>query len=221
MSFSFKPIEDVIDPILIPEFDICSGQSGTFCMMRLQCKGNIVADIDHGPRTTDICHYDLCLNAVEKAVGNNVDILITPEYSIPIKLVTEILNNISLQPRSRKVFCLSCEAIKIDEFRCLISSWEELGVYVVKDSLENTVCERMFVNVLLYLFKLNDNKLCIVPQLKTQHMADPFLKCEAAGLSLGSTIYIFGHNKTNCFCSIICADCLNGEIHRQQFQSAR
>ena len=113
MSFSFKPIEDVIDPILIPEFDICSGQSGTFCMMRLQCKGNIVADIDHGPRTTDICHYDLCLNAVEKAVGNNVDILITPEYSIPIKLVTEILNNISIKyVRDEKTITTSIKPLK-------------------------------------------------------------------------------------------------------------
>lgn len=218
LPVNFKVIEDILNIDIIPEFDICSRKSGTFSMMRLQCKANIIADLVNGVRSEEQSHYNLCINAINKAIENNSDILITPEYSIPLKLVTKIVQDSNLQPKSHKIFCLSCGATTVQAFRNLLDAWETDGAYVVRYALDNNAQEKKFVNALIYVFKLSNSKLCILPQLKTKYMADPFLKCEAGGLTLGSTIYVFGRDNPNRFCSLICADVLNDEIDRTQFQ---
>ncbi|MEL7568472.1 MAG: hypothetical protein AAGU27_26860 [Dehalobacterium sp.] len=217
MSLKFTFLEDVLDTDLIPEFSICSDQADIFSMTRLQCSGNLSADTISGPRPIDPKHRCLCFTAILQAINNNSDILVTPEYSIPLDVITTIVRNSDLQPSPRKVFAFCCEAATVNEFKQLIALWETMGAHVVKHSIETEVIEKHFINALIYIFRLSNCQLCLVPQLKTKHMADKFLQCEGSGLSLGSTIFVFGRNSRNRFCSLICADSLHHEINKQHF----
>ena len=210
-------IEDIIDQTNFPQFDICSTQSDTFCMTRLQCMGSMIADSKCGPHSTDPQHLNLCINTIQIAIQSKSDILVTPEYSIPLKLITLIAHDESLQPRQKKIFCLSCEAATLTQFTDLMNELEASGATVEQHALNTDVQENNFVNALVYVFKLKNDQLCFVPQLKTKHSRDRLLECEADGLTLGSTIYVFGKNSPNQFCALICADSLHNEISRNFF----
>lgn len=208
---TFKYIEDLIEKKeLIPEFDACSEYSQTFSLMRLQCKGNIYYDEINGPTISDKNHLLLCTETIKLARLAKSDILLTPEYSIPYSIIDEIIENKDgdLRPEQNKLWCLCCQACKIDEFRAMLNRWKTKGALLIENAV-NDIAVNSFVDVMLYVFCLKDNSICIVPQLKTHPMADGELKGEQNGMCLGKLIYKIGKDKPNQLCTIICADSLN------------
>ena len=209
----FKYIEDLFqeeDVELIPHFDFCQGTPPMFTLMRLQSKLNIVYDEINGPVINDDNYNLLCRQAIKLAKSENVDIFITPEYAVPFSIIDEIATDTTdeLRPSKRKIWCLCCEGIELSKFKKAIDRWEELGIRVLKDVLNNIITSN-FVDTLIYIFKLENNTLCFVPQLKTIPMSDKNLECEARGMTCGETIYRIGKGKVNQLCTIICADALN------------
>lgn len=211
MSVHFKYVEEYLNEELLPEFDVCETTRSVFSLLRLQCKGKLTADSVRGASFNDKKHDSLCRKALKRARVKNADVFITPEYSIAPELIDEIISQRNLQPPYGKIWCLACQGETVNDFEERVAEWEHRGAHVIKACLEYASLQN-FVAPLVYVFRLNNNKICLIPQLKSIPMADRNLSCEGAGLSLGKTIFIFGRNKPNQLCSIICADSMNYEI---------
>jgi hypothetical protein len=205
-----KPVEQVIDRELIPRFPFLDRTTSHFRLLRLQCRGDLIADSEHGVRLENETHYELCKSTLSKARDIGADILLTPEYSIPWGLIEEVIRNPGLQPKRDTLWCLCCQGIPSNKFLDVLGSWEPHFVV-----LPSRVRYQNFVNVLLYIFQsTEEGKLIIIPQLKMQPMRDATLSHEAAGLTKGEIVYKFGHDLSNQLCSIICADAYNDELKR-------
>lgn len=209
----FKYIEDLFkgeDAELIPEFDVCEGSPQIFNLMRLQCKFNIEYDDITGPVVNDINHKILCREAMKIAKSEQVDVFITPEYSIPYSIIDEIVedNKELMRPERGKIWCLCCEGCTLDSLKNSLNKWEGLGIRIIRDAIDSVI-SNSFVDALIYIFRLGDNTLCFVPQLKTYPMADRDLNCEENGMCCGQIVFKIGKNKANKLLTIICADALN------------
>lgn len=204
MSIKLKPIEEAIEHHLVPKFRFLDENTDSFKLLRLQCKGALIADAQQGARLEDVkSHNDLCKSTLHMAYSNRVDILMTPEYSFPMELVDDILTNPGLKPRPGALWCLACQGVSWDYFIDCLGKWGDFA-YVVQPSVANY---ESFVNVLLYVFQSTQNgKLVIIPQLKIQPMRDINFNHEGSGLTTGDVIYQFGREQPNQLCSIICAD---------------
>lgn len=134
-----------------------------------------------------------------------MELLLTPEYCIPPALITELLEDESLQPLPGALWVLACEGMSLDDYNDHIMRWRdasEMGLGAVVGNHEND-----FVNFILYVFRSADgSKLCLVPQWKMQRMSDRHFICEGAGLSVGNKVVVFGETTTNQLFSILCAD---------------
>ncbi|AOZ92426.1 hypothetical protein [Paenibacillus crassostreae] len=213
MTITYKFIEDCFQSIEneeIPQFDLCKNDSATFTVLKLQCKGNIIASPEEGPRFENSDYtINLFPDALRLAKTKNVDLFLTPEYSIPLNIIEQIISTESMHPPLGKLWCICTQGIEVDVFDQFIKDLKgNAKLVVITDAAEN-YSKRFFVNSLFYIFKLTSGKLCITPQLKTKSMADRSLECEEVGLSLGSIIYRFGRNQPNQLISLICADSLN------------
>lgn len=213
MNDKFIYVEDIIaekiGPVC-PEFDVCNGNPYVFTLLRPQFCGEFEYDETNGPVICDETFNELCEDLIKKAKYENVDILITPEYCISLDLITKIISDTSesLKPSLGKIWCLCCQGAKYYDFLRYLDRFEELGAKVIRLAVE-TATIKNFVNALIYVFMLTDGSICILPQLKTQIMADRDLLCEGMGMSVGNIVYKFGKECPNQLCTIICADALN------------
>ena len=213
MNDKFIYVEDIIEKSIgpvYPEFDVCKGNPYTFTLMRPQFFATFEYDETNGPVIYDEAFDQLCEDLIKKAKYENVDVLITPEYCISLDIITKIVSDTSdsLKPNLGKIWCLCCQGTKYDIFLQYLNKFEELGAKVVRYAVE-TATIKSFVNSLIYVFRLTDGSICILPQLKTQIMADRDLLCEGMGMSVGKVVYKFGKECPNQLCTIICADALN------------
>lgn len=214
MTITMLPIEKCFSETeigIIPTFDFLDTESPDFRFMRMQPKGHLTADSLTGVKSSDPSHLDKCREALSIAHTENVDLFMTPEYSIPIILIKEIINNQRLQPPPKKLWCLCCEGITYEEFNENLNQWSDY-VYLGKRSLDD-ITINSFVGVMLYIFQSQEgDKICIVPQSKFQPMREDLHLCERIGLSRGKHIVLFGEQLQNRLASIICADAYHPDI---------
>lgn len=213
MSDNFVYVEDIVAEKfgqICPQFDVCNGNPYVFTLMRPQFCTTFIYDEINGPVINDTTFNQICEDLIRKAKIENVDVLITPEYCIPLDLIDKMISDPSksLIPELGKIWCLCCQGTKYEDFIQYLSKFEELGTKVISFSFDNAI-KNKFVNALIYIFLLTDGSLCVLPQLKTQIMGDRDLLCEGIGMSIGKVIYKFGKNSLNQLCTIICADSLN------------
>lgn len=219
-NFRYIFLEDLLgDKLVIP--DVCCDNPQGFKLMRLQCKGTMQVDHNEGILVNNTEHEILCLKMLELARNCNADLLLTPEYSFPLHLIDLIIDNMKLQPKRGKIWCLACQSASCKSFRDTISGWKNKGALVLTESLD-TCSEVRFINALVYILLLDDGQICIIPQLKTYPMSDKDFIGEQSGLSIGRTIFLIGQSQTNMFCALLCADVLNDRCinHQALFHSA-
>ncbi|KIL42307.1 hypothetical protein SD70_01975 [Gordoniibacillus kamchatkensis] len=162
-------------------------------------------------RHTSPSHLDKCREALRLARAERAHLLVTPEYSIPLALIGEMLDRPELQPRPHTLWCLGCEGVSWDDFQNHIMQWGDKAI-VGKKTLEGVI-ENRFAGFLLYVFvSAPGDKLCLVPQLKLQRMREPVLVCESSGLSLGKAVVRFGEGGGNELLAILCADAFHPDI---------
>lgn len=215
MPIAFLPIEARFEQDgcreLVPSFSFADTRVSTIRLLRLQCRGQLTADDRRGPRLADEAHYALCKEALLIARETRADLVLTPEYSIPLELVGELAADPELRPPPGKLWCLACQGETFARFEDLLGGWAETA-RVVRPPAEH-VEPRDFVCVLVYVFMGADgHTLCIVPQLKLHASGDPELYVEGDALSRGSAVYVFGADRPNRLCSIICADAFHPEL---------
>src|SRR5690554_4767310 len=109
MSDKFKYVEDIIlnkiGPVC-PEFDVCNGNPHAFTLMRPQFVATFEYDETNGPVIYDKAFNQLCEDLIKKAKYENVDVLITPEYCIPLDIITKVISDTSesLKPDLGKIW---------------------------------------------------------------------------------------------------------------------
>lgn len=219
MSIAFVPIEDVLERAgcrtLVPSFSFANAASPLLRLLRLQCRGRLTADDRQGPQAADDAHYRLCKDALRVARETEADVLLTPEYSVPLALIGEMAANPLLQPPPGKLWCLACQGEERTRFYDRLGGWEA-HARVFRPF--GDILHREFVCALVYAFIGADgHTLCIVPQLKLHSSGDPELYCEGDALSRGSEVYTFGSGHANRLCSIICADAFHPDMNAARF----
>lgn len=209
MSDNFKYVEDLFNDLKLqaPKFNVSNGNPHTFSLMRLQCNGTLLNNAYKGFFHKSDESYLLFYELILKAKSENTDILLTPEYSFPFQVLTNIIKE-KLYPKVGQLWCLGCEGIETDNFEKLIEIYEKEGVTVIKYALEKAKMNN-FIDTLIYLFVDDSGKPYILPQLKTTVSSDKDMECEEFGMSKGNVIFKFGKGECNQLCSIICSDSLN------------
>lgn len=140
-----------------------------------------------------------------------IDLVVTPEASVPFDIVKDIIEGNEVTPETGKLWCLGVEGIAKKEYKLLIEEWSKrqdiIFVY------PQTINMSKHINALFYLFQTMDDKLAVVLQAKTGAMRDVSYSHEQADLSTGEEIFILDLNGTdvahNVFATLICADILN------------
>ncbi len=197
---------------VVPSFRCLDiGADTPFQLMRLQAKEELTATPTEGVRHTSDRHVAKCRDALRLARAERADLFLTPEYCVPLDLITEMLEAPDLQPRPHSLWCLGCEGVSWDAFQDHIHRWGDKAVVGLR-TLED-VRDNHFVNFLLYAFVSKEgDKLCLVPQVKLQRMSEPILVCEGLGLSLGQSIVRIGEDAENQLFSLLCADAFHPEV---------
>lgn len=204
MTNLLMPIERAFNEAdIIPRFGFLESGQNSFKLLKLQCKGEIIIDLNHGPQLVESdTHHNYCRSMLEIANSTGVDILMTPEYAFPMELISEILKKSEYQPKAGALWCLACQGVSWGLFADYLGMWEE-HAYVVRPSVQN---QSNFVSAIIYVFQSIEGKLVIVPQLKLQPMRDVGYMHEEPGLTTGNVIYQFGKTQPNQLCSILCSD---------------
>lgn len=182
----------------------------------LQLVGKIEYDVD-GIRLTDEKLATTKFNLfIDKAINEDVDLAITPEYSCPWTSIENFIGENKL-PEEGKIWVLGCQSIKPDELIALIGRHQNI-VWIYDEALvaEKIAVNKFFDPVCFLLKTRNENnevKNVIIVQFKTHDSAELW---ERDNLLLGNSLYLVENrfNSTKLL-TYICSDTLqNIEIGR-------
>lgn len=205
-----KLVADVLleNSLETPILNALIPNANNYTVLALQPHGDIEASAD-GVRNRD---HDLATKQFSKfleyAKETQVDLVITPEYSMPWQVLSDVISG-GRGPAQGKIWALGCESIKISELESLKDSLAPFAT-VIYEPLDAR--STRFVSPLAYIFvspPAPDNgeaKTVVLVQFKTHPMGDPN-HFEINGMQLGTRIYQFGGNEQNLkLVSLICAD---------------
>ncbi|MBW2737857.1 MAG: hypothetical protein JRE64_03200 [Deltaproteobacteria bacterium] len=168
--------------------------------------------IGHNDQNAAVKLYrDLLNHAYEHAV----DLVLTPEYCLPWRVVEEIVDT-ALKPKHGALWALGCESIIPEDLDALKARWEQRGIRVLYETLPQQ--NKVYLCPLVYIFWVqnadSEANLCMLIQFKSEPCGGTL---EVDHLYLGDDVYVFGNggNELNFF-SLICADVFR--ITKQQIQ---
>ena len=196
-----------------------------YTVLALQPDGDIEAS-DEGVRSRDRVLVTRQFGKfLEYAKETQADLVITPEYSMPWKVLSAVISGGS-GPVKGKLWALGCESIKISELESLK---ERLAPFATVIYEPIDASSTRFVSPLAYIFvspSAQDNgeaKTVLLLQFKTHAMGDPN-HFEINGMEKGNCIYQFGGSdgQNLRLVSLICADvfALKDEIAAEIYDRA-
>lgn len=149
-----------------------------------------------------------------KAKNDNIELVVTPEYSCPWSSIRNILNDTVNFPNLGKLWVLGCESITpndINSFKDEFHQSSNIEVFFEEDIFENST--GVLLNPCCYIFKALDNnddeKLIVLIQFKTQNMGVWNNDVERQKLISGKRAYILRNNDTSInLLTIICSDAI-------------
>lgn len=148
---------------------------------------------------------------------NHVALAVSPEYSCPWNIISELIEN-SILPEENKLWIIGCESIKAQALRNLMGanpgiSWvtdnELIGANIDNDHFFNPVC---------YIFKTrsivhNAIRTVILIQFKTSPLGGVALEWERDHFIPGRRIYILENTtESSRLATLICSDALNQQL---------
>ena len=206
-----------------PVFNALEPNENNYKALLFQPQGVIDAS-DDGVKNRDAAFAEKQFTGVlGLGINSQADMVITPEYSLPWRVLTGSLNK-GQQPETGKLWVLGCESIKLSELEELRKSLLPT-VDMIYETIENPDPNR-FVSPLAYVFRTTKREdkspaTIVLVQFKTCPLSDAD-HFEINGMQRGSKIYKLGgtNNQIN-LVSLICADSLKFEdrhantIHRR------
>ncbi len=191
---------------------ICISDSRPVQVLQWQCQGEPTADLVRGVYTTTQLHIEKAINFVRLAKETCAELVLTPEYSFPCEVLNTIVNDGQLWPERGSLWCLGMQGYSRQDFAKKLEEWKSTGKTLVIGTAFDQILIRNFVDTLIYLFLLDDGRLCILPQFKTTPMSDKWNEYEVRGLCTSDLIYVFDlkgkSDDQNRFLSILCSDVL-------------
>ena len=146
------------------------------------------------------------------AVASQAQLAITPEYSVPWALITEIIEGTTLRPPKGSLWVLGCESTTPSDLDTLqISVDGSAAVHLMHEGLgPQQRAQTVFVSPLVFVFWAVDNGgadvLCLLVQFKTVASRDPD-HVELQSLCLGASVYKFtAHAGDVSLLALICSD---------------
>lgn len=186
-----------------------------YTLLRVQPKGNVSYSRRSGVWLEASEHREACISLLRQAQERNADLVLFPEYCIGYDVLQQIQADQNLWPEDRKLWVLPCQGVPIKEFDSFLQNCKSNpDICLIDDAWHAPELDRrQFVTALFYCFLVwkadeGEQKLCLVPQLKTHPMGDGYCSCELAGMSTGSIIYTINHRLV----TLLCADSLNHTI---------
>ena len=208
-----KPVANILleNALRTPILNALIPNEDNYIVLAMQPHGDIEASAE-GVRSRDrVLATNQFGKFLEYATEKQADLVITPEYSMPWKVLCEAISD-GNGPVQRKLWALGCESIKISELESLKERLAPFAT-VIYEPLDAS--STRFVSPLAYIFvspPAQNNgkaKTVVLLQFKTHAMgdADHF---EINGMEKGNRIYQFGSNEqTPKLVSLICADAFN------------
>ena len=155
---------------------------------------------------------DLAYRQYEKFLGDachaRADLVVTPEYSIPWKSLTDALKA-GVVPAQGKLWAFGCESIKYRELEDLRDELSE-SISVIFEPLDED--NERFLSPLAYVFNASTadgsstRQTVVLVQFKTHPMGDPD-HFEVNAMQRGTSIYQFGGGQEVLkLTTLICAD---------------
>lgn len=191
---------------------VCISDCKPIQVLQWQCQDEPTADLERGVYTTNPLHISKAINFVHLAKETCSDLVLTPEYSFPCEVLDSVVENRELWPERGSLWCLCMQGYARQEFAKKLEQWTRNDTLIIRSAFEQ-ILGRYFVDALIYLFILDDGRLCILPQLKTTPMAERWNDHEVRGLCTSDLIYIFdlygNSDDQNRFLSILCSDALS------------
>jgi len=193
-----------------PDLEVCSN-SGTVRVFQWQSEGSLTLDHNRGVKCEDTLFIEKARNFLGVAKEEHASLVLTPEYSFPYEVLNELIDDKVKWPEQGKLWCLGTQGESRDNFNNILKRWENKADVEVVDYASTRLHAKSFVCPLIYLFLNQAGKLVIIPQFKTESMADPRLSFEGSELCEGQTIFVFESVLNECenvFLSLICADAI-------------
>lgn len=194
------------------KLQICNSTNRSISVLQYKAQGCLLYSHEKGMYSEDKKRQVKQIHEFLKiADSHGIDLVITPEASVPLDIVKEIIAGNEVRPERGKLWCLGVEGIAKSDYKLLIDEWSKnQDIVFVYPQIINM---SKHINALFYFFQTADNKLTVVLQAKTGAMRDISYRNEQADLSTGEEIFILDLNGTdaaeNVLATLICADILN------------
>ncbi|QDT88797.1 hypothetical protein [Gimesia algae] len=191
-----------------PQFRALIPNRENYKVLLCQPGANITTDSD-GVRNSDPDIAQQQFSAyLHIAVENDVDLAVTPEYSLPWKVLEDAVRG-GTKPADGKLWVLGCESLKPNELAALADrlSGQVTFIYEKCDGDQSR-----FLNPVVYLFQVpsidgtSDSQTVALIQFKTCALGDN-QNYEVDHLLLGTRLYFFGGAKNQLrLITLICSD---------------
>jgi len=149
---------------------------------------------------------------IEKAIAENVELAITPEYSCPWTSIESFIAAEKL-PSEEKLWIIGCQSIKPKELKDLTGRHNNV-VWIYDEALINqSINENKFLDPVCLFFKTKDNnnqtQNIIVVQFKTCSFGGADSSWERDNFIQGNTFYVIENRiKSTKLVTLICSDTL-------------
>lgn len=209
---------DITDFNISTTLNILKRDTQRKSLLLYQHKGDFFADANRiGNVDQNIAHTKF-LKVLEKARQDNSDLVLSPEYSCPVSIITHIIAAKDIQPLKNKIWVLGGESITKDELDNLnYANQYNVLVHFESDVLNSN---KTYLDPLYYIFRgLHNgiNKLIVLIQFKTRHMGVWSGDVERNNLIEGNSIYIIKNSSTSVrLMSLLCSEAMNVRTNLSQ-----
>ncbi len=216
MSIEYVSVQERLknEKVNYPELGVFCARGNVVKIAQWQPAGEVSFSEDQGFYCKSDGHAKKGLEFLKSAVDGKADLVITPEYSLPWKVLEDILLNRTVEPKNSKLWCLGMEGISFDNLEAFYNKYNsENNLQIIIEDLES-LNQKNFCSCIVYLFCAGKKMICLI-QLKTTAASDQWVELESGGLTVGNSIYYFTDKENrNCLFSYICADALNQDINK-------
>lgn len=185
-------------------------------IMKFQPKGVLSYSSERGIHTNESSYIEKVAGFINNVQERQPSLVVTPEGSIPFEVLKQIIDNKSRWPDLYKLWGFCMEGIDKKDFKILVESYNRDDS--LKVVIEDSITYKAHVNSLWYIFRIDEEHLCIVIQLKNAPSSDRDIEHEARDLTIGNTIYVFdldnGEPTKNTLISLICSDAIQLDTNK-------
>jgi hypothetical protein len=178
----------------------------------------LVGKIEYNKDGIRLADHELAINKfrlfIKKAIEENVDLAITPEYSCPWTSIEDFVSE-KVLPRENKVWVIGCQSIKCRDLKELVDrNTNVLWIYDEELVMQNLAENKFFDPVCIFLKTKNEKNQIIdlaIIQFKTHGLGGNGFEWERDFGIAGKMIYVIENNKPSTrLVTIICSDTLQG-----------